>query len=168
MSEQEGFHFAPHVVAGMLDVSVQSVRRWADYHKDYLSATANPPPGTPRGFTWADVEQLRQIKALRESGLSAAAINTRLSDDIRKATNRLPTTVSVVGSQTPQDGLESTPAPLVAPDYLMAIERRFESIERFVIESKQARRDPVQWFALGFLVAGFLFLGMVLLSALYG
>jgi hypothetical protein len=55
---------------------------------------------------------------------------------------------------------------------LEAMQRQIDAIQQakqeYRLEALQSRRDAVSWFALGFLVAGFLFLGMVLLSWLYG
>jgi DNA-binding transcriptional MerR regulator len=167
-SKNEQHEFAPHDVAGMFGVSVMTVRRWADYHKEHLSTSANPSPGKPRAFTWSDVERFRQIKAWRDEGLSVEAINNRLSG---RVTNPITATVipdRLEVSVDAPDAIESTRAPIVGQDYLMSIERRFEALQASIDEVKRAplpsQWDGVTMFGVGFIAA---LLFVLLLLALF-
>lgn len=156
-SINEQHRFAPHDVAGMFNVSVMTVRRWAEYHKAHLSESANPSPGKPRSFTWADVETFRQIKAWRDEGLSVDAINNRLTGSVTEPITATVTDNTAIAHTTAQESPQQAQAFMVV---VQDLQRQIDAIQ-------QSRRDAVSWFALGFLVAGFLFLGMVLLSWLY-
>lgn len=152
--DQEAFHFAPHDVAGLTNVSVQSVRRWAEYHSSHLSSTANPAPGQPRRFTWADIETFRRIKELRDIGLSVEAINLKLSEDKAVVAIKNPTTaVSVMAAQDAPGTPDSTQVLIVAQE---AILRRLEAVEA-------SRWNGVIAYAWGVLTAALFFLIIVLL-----
>lgn len=172
-SINEQHHFAPHDVAGMFGVSVMTVRRWAEYHKAHLSDVANPPPGEPRQFTWADVEKFRQIKAWRDEGLTVEAIKNRLSGTITEAIT--PTVMANSTSEAieaPQNEPESQQGailPLQAIEHYQAIETRLALLERSAQTTEQARqedrrllRDGLTMFALGF-IAALLFVILLLL-----
>ena len=145
--------------ADMIGIKAGTLRRWAEYHSAYLSTTANPLAGQARRFTHKDVEVLRMVAELRSQGLTVGGINDRLSaitfPDVEESEAVDESTeLAPVASQ---EGHQSTPAMLMV---LNDLQRQIDGIQ-------QSRRDNVSWFALGFLVAGFLFLGMVLLSWLY-
>ena len=152
----------PHATAAMLEITPVTLRRWCEYHAEHLSAGANPPAGKARRFTGRDLEVFKHVRSLRALGLTVADINEQLQsltfaivdNDEQPAADS-----EELAPLASQEGLQQAPA--FPPEYFMSIERRFEALEA-------SRRDNVSWFALGFLVAGFLFLGMVLLSWLYG
>jgi DNA-binding transcriptional MerR regulator len=164
-SLNEQHTFAPHDVAGMFNVSVMTVRRWADYHKQHLSDVANPPPGKARAFTWADVEKFRQIKAWRDAGLSVEAINNRLSGTITEAVTANVTDGSFTALQTAPSAPESMPASIVALD---ALQRRLEAVETSVADSRNSQRDGVLMFGVGFIAALLFVVVIIGLAVLYG
>ncbi len=155
--------FAPHDIAGMLGVSAMTVRGWADYHKAHLSEVANPTPGKPRAFTWADVEKFRQIKAWRDSGLSVEAINNTLSGNIPKAITTVTTPDNSTALQTATDAPESTPASIVMLD---AMRSDIEALRAAVAESRHNQRDGVVMLGVGFVAACGLFILLLLLFIL--
>lgn len=124
--------FAPHDVAGMLGISAMTVRRWADYHREHFSEVANPIPGRARAYTWADVEKFRQIKALRDSGLSIEAINNTLSSPLSIGVNHVSLSDQLTVLQVAQDGQGVTSGDMVVSSLINAIDslqRRIDSLE---------------------------------------
>ena len=165
MSDNESFHFAPNVVAGMLDISVQSVRRWAEYHREHLSEGANPEAGKPRGFTWTDVEMLRKIKAMRDTGMAASAINIALSTPIDNPTKPLPSAVSLMEPEASTGELQSTQAIVVA---LQAMRADIAALQDARQEDRDKRIDTVTAIGLGFGI-GLVFCAILIgLAWLYG
>ncbi len=157
--------FAPHDIAGMLGVSVMTVRRWADYHKAHLSEHANPPHGKVRAFTWADVEKFRQIKTLRDSGLNVTAINNMLSS--ATAESITPTVIrdSATALRPPPDVPHNTLAPAMDGYIVLAIQKRIEALELANVTTAQNQRAVWWWVAVG-IVIGLALAGLADLFAL--
>lgn len=151
--------FAPHDLAGMFDVSVMTIRRWAEHHAAHLSASANPTAGQARRFTWADVETMRQIKAWRDSGVSIEAINAKLTEANTEANTAVMVPVSVEPAPTTQTGLEAAQLPVrVLEDLEKRIDAKIAALE-------QRTRPNLWWFVAG-LVAGLGFAAVAELFAL--
>jgi DNA-binding transcriptional MerR regulator len=149
-SINEQHKFAPHDVAGMFNVSVMTVRRWADYHKAHLSDLANPLAGKARAFTWADVKKLRQIKAWRDSGLSVEAINNRLSGTV---TESITPTVMADSFNAIQTAPDSTPASIVVLDAITTLQRDVAALKASSQTPVTSQRDGVIMFGVGFIAA---------------
>jgi DNA-binding transcriptional MerR regulator len=66
----------PAAVASILDVNVQTVRRWCAAHAAHLSDGASR---APRQLTGRDVEVLKHVASLRAQGLQTDAINEQLA-----------------------------------------------------------------------------------------
>ena len=153
--------FTPNEAAQLVGTAAHNVRRWTEYHSAHLSPLATPPPGQARRYNGRDVEVLKHVKALRIQGLTVPVINEQLSG---LTFAEIDTDEQSAGDSeelapvTSQEGLQQAPALLMV---VQDLQRQIDGIQ-------QSRRDNVTWFGLGFLVAGFLFLGMVLLSWLYG
>jgi len=77
MAEHRTFTLAHS--AEMVGIKAATLRRWADYHSEYLSTTANPLAGQPRRFTNRDIEILKYVVDLRSQGLTVGDINSQLS-----------------------------------------------------------------------------------------
>jgi len=167
MSEQ--IANTPHATAAMLDITPVTLRRWCEYHAGHLSTVANPLSGKARRFTGRDVEVLKHVRSLRAQGLTTADINEQLAGltfavidtDEHRADS------GAIVPQNPPDGLQQAPASIVTADTIISIQRQIEGLQQARQEDLRGRRDAVQWFAFGFLVAAFMFLGMVVLSWLY-
>lgn len=162
-SINEQHRFAPHDVAGMFDVSVMTVRRWAEYHKAHLSESANPSPGKPRSFTWADVENFRQIKAWRDEGLSVDAINTRLTNNVTEPLTSTVTDNSAVALPTSQEWLQQAPAMLVV---LNDLEKRMDA--KFEVLQQARRFDAVGFVGIGIIIGIAFCTLLIALASLYG
>ena len=164
MTDTNPLHtFAPHDLAGMFDVSVMTIRRWAEYHADHLSAGANPAPGQVRRFSWSDVETMRTIKAWRDSGLSVEAINVKLTEANAQSNTAVTMPVSVESLPTAQE------APQASTALVMALHDTIDTLQRRVGALEQ-RREPsfVVGLGLGAIGMGILFLLLIGLAVLYG
>jgi DNA-binding transcriptional MerR regulator len=163
-SINEQHTFAPHDVAGMFNVSVMTVRRWADYHKLHLSDVANPSPGKARAFSWADVEKFRQIKAWRDAGLSVEAINNRLSGIITEAVTANVMDGSFTSIQNAPDALESMPASILVLDAITTLQRDVAALKASSQTQAPKQGEWFSGFGFGFIAA---LLFVLLLLALF-
>ncbi len=162
----------PAIAAQRLGVEVYTVRRWCDWHATHLSASASPGAGALRRLTQSDIEVLSMVRDLRAQGLHTETINEQLEGvtfavvDTDEQSAADSTELASVGSQ---EGQQATQAIVIVVE---SLQKRFDALEaahhQIRQEDRQSRDDMVKGFAIGFLVAGFLFLGMVLLSWLYG
>ena len=152
----------PSAAAQRLGVEVYTVRRWCDWHAAHLSASASPGAGALRRLTQSDIEVLSMVRDLRAQGLHTETINEQLEG----------VTFAVVDTDEQSAADSEELAPVASQESLQQAPQAFvvalDSLQRQIDGLRASRRDNVSWFSLGFLVAGFLFLGMVLLSWLYG
>jgi len=110
------------VAADMVGIKGTMLRRWAEYHKDYLSPGANPLAGVTRRFTSRDVEILKYIAELRSQGLTVGGINVRLAtltfpdiEENEQNSDLVPEAdTTEIALSTKQEGLQSTQAIVVA------------------------------------------------------
>ena len=164
MTDTNPLHtFAPHDLAGMFDVSVMTIRRWAEYHADHLSTGANPAPGQVRRFSWSDVETMRTIKAMRDSGLSVEAINVKLTEATAQSNSAVTMPITSTPDTNALDAQHSTPALTVA---LFDLERRIDA----KLEAIQRSREPsyAQGVIHGMVGIGLIVLIAIGLAVLYG
>lgn len=163
MTEQRTFTLAHS--AEMIGIKAATLRRWADYHSEYLSTTAKPLAGQPRRFTSRDIEILKYVVDLRSQGLTVGDINSQL----RLMTfPDVDTTEDVAGS-----GEDSTElAPVASQERLQqspGVVVAMEAMQRQIDGLQQARRfDAVGFVGLG-IVIGLVFATMfIALASLYG
>jgi len=165
-------NYATKPAANRLQISPNTLRNWSDQYSAFLSESARPGHKPERRFTSKDLTILTYIKQLRSEGMEQPHIVERLKEtkfyDIEvlepDTTELQPVTAADEQSTAPpavQDGLQLGPAPIVAQDYIIATERRLAALER----SKQPAF--VTGLGIGFVVAAFMFLGMIVLSWLY-
>ena len=157
--------------AEAIDVSIHSLRRWCEWHKAYLSPGANPAAGQPRRLTGVDIEVLRHVRALRSEGLQTVAINEQLAGltfaEIDTGDHGAGDSEEIVPTDT-QEKLQQTPGAIVGPEYLMAIERRFEALEAARQEDRRDRFDQLTMLGIGICI-GLLFCAILIgLAWLYG
>ncbi len=62
----------------LVDKNNNTLRSWTEEFKEFLSATANPPPGQPRRYTRRDVEVLTAVRDYRTNHLSYDEVRERL------------------------------------------------------------------------------------------
>jgi len=63
---------------GLVDKNNNTLRSWTEEFKEFLSATANPPPGQPRRYTRRDVQVLTAVRDYRTNHLSYDEVRERL------------------------------------------------------------------------------------------
>jgi len=151
------------ITTDRIGVKAVTLRRWCDYHSAHLSPGANPPTGQARRFSNRDIEVLKTVRDLRQEGFSVARINEKLAGitfAVIDTEERAPDSIELAPPAVP-DGLQQAPAPIVAHDYIITVERRLGALER-------RRLDNVTAIGLGF-VGGLLFAAILIgLAALYG
>lgn len=157
--------------AEAIGVSIHSLRRWCEWHKAHLSPGANPPAGQARRLTGVDIEVLRHVKALRSEGLQTVAINEQLAGltfaEIDTG-DHSPVDSEEIEPTAAQEKLQQTPGPIMAPEYFMAIERRFEALEAAMQEDQRYRFDQLTMLGIGVCI-GLLFCAILIgLAWLYG
>lgn len=64
--------------AKLTGVSPNTVRRWTEVYRDFLSPTATPQKGSTRVFTNTDLRVLYYVATLRDSGVDEPSIIARL------------------------------------------------------------------------------------------
>lgn len=65
------------------NVSTTSIRNWTKLYADYLSPSANPPPGTQREFTPADLSVFSTVAVLRSQLVEPDQIRAALDEGQR-------------------------------------------------------------------------------------
>jgi DNA-binding transcriptional MerR regulator len=160
--------FTPNEVAELTGIAAHNVRRWAVYHANHLSDSANPHTGMARRFTSRDIEVLRHVDSLRRLGLTVPVINEQLAGltfaEIDTADNPS-ADVAPESSLTVQEGQGNASGRLVSLD---DYEKRLAFLEVYTQEDRRTQRDGVMMFGMGFLAACGLFILLLMLALLYG
>ena len=81
MGQQSTYH-APKAVAGELEVSPATLRRWSQKFSDYLSPEANSsgPGRSHRRYTDDDLAILRIIKEFMNNGMTYEQVHQQLAN----------------------------------------------------------------------------------------
>ena len=156
----------PHETAQSLGITPATLRRWADYHKAYLSPETQPSSGQPRRFTNRDIEILKYCKHLRDQGLTVASINEQL------AGLTFPE-VDVKNEIEPvQDDQQTAPVTTVTPSPQSAVEPltayAIEQILTRVDRLERSNKSAVIYVGVGFMLACGMFIVILLLASIYG
>jgi DNA-binding transcriptional MerR regulator len=135
-------------VAKRLGLPTHTIRRWAEYHREHLSETANPEDvGTARRFTEKDVQTLQAAQQMRAKGLTVAVINDRLSGlSIGEIEQTEPT--GIEPAQDAPTGDVVSGALIARVDALLALGERVQALEA------QRWRIDVVFVAVAAFVAG--------------
>ena len=163
--------FTPHEAAALVGVAVHNVRRWAEYHAGYLSATASPPTGQVKRFTGRDIEVLKHVKDLRALGQTVAVINEQLKSLTFAEIDNSPDnamTVDTVAQTTltappaAQDGPHAAAPLALSSAALERVEERLDRLER--------SREPAfaVGMGVGFIAAMLLMIVILIVAVLYG
>ena len=154
----------PIDIAKQCGVTTNSIRNWSREFALHLSPGANAPE---RHYSGRDAVVLRYIATLKTEGMKGHAIAERLAEtsfgEVESAADS-----HELAKESASDGLQQAPPSVVTVDMIISLQRQIEAIQQARSNDVRIRRDAVQWFAAGFLVAAFLFLGMIVLSWLYG
>ena len=103
MSEQSLLR-TPQAVSQELDISSATLRRWADEFADYLSTDANSDQGkSHRRYSDQDVEALRAIKDLLNTGLTYEQVHQQLTLRFFAGAGRFTSAPEFDGSDTAAD-----------------------------------------------------------------
>ncbi len=154
----------------MLEITPVTLRRWCEYHAEHLSPGANPPAGKARRFTGRDLEVFKHVRSLRAQGLTVSDINEQLQaltfavvdTDEQSAGDS-----EEIAPRASQEGLQQTPGPIMAPEYFISIERRFEALEAARQEDRRDRFDRLTMLGLGICIGLLFSVGMIVLGWLY-
>jgi DNA-binding transcriptional MerR regulator len=167
-------NYATKQAATKLQVSPNTLRNWSDQYSDYLSESARPGYQPERRFTEKDLTILGYIKQLRAEGMKEDGIKERLTETsftdievLAPTIQQAPEGTNVIAPTTQPESQHSAPAPIVAQDYLISIERRFEALEQSRDKGDRLTQHGLSMFALGFCAAALFFLILVALAALY-
>ncbi len=154
------------------NVSLNTIRNWCRGYGVFLSPCASAI-GEARAFTGRDMEVLKYIALLRSEGMQKGAIVQRLGEttfsEIEPDDTIEPTNDSTeLAPLASQEGLQQTQGAIVAPEYLMTIERRFEALEAARQEDKRDRIDRLTMLGIGICIGLLFSVGMIVLAWLYG
>ena len=119
MSEQSLLR-TPQAVSQELDISSATLRRWADEFADYLSTDANSDQGkSHRRYSDQDVEALRAIKDLLNTGMTYEQVHQQLTLRFFAGAGRFTSAPEFDGSDTAPDFelLDDTGKPTKLSDY---------------------------------------------------
>jgi DNA-binding transcriptional MerR regulator len=154
----------PSAAALTVGVDTMTIRRWCEWHKEHLSASANPAPGSRRFLTLKDLETLSLIKELRQQGLTTVQVNEQLQHiDVTPTEPLELTTAAQNATDGPQTALAVVEALTTA---LSPLQARVEALERQQTERRLASRDMIIGLAVGAILSAVFFLIIVLLMRL--
>jgi DNA-binding transcriptional MerR regulator len=139
----------PNEVAGQLQVSPSTLRRWSGEFADFLSGTAGHGPSATgqashRRYTDADVETLMAIKGLLAEGMTYIQVCKRLEAvRLRRSASAAGETVEPERALLPvlvpqaRDGDRVAPAVTILADTLQTVAEG----QQLLLGSQQASRD---------------------------
>ena len=158
----------PHETASLLGLTPATLRRWCEYHKDYLSPDTQPSAGQSRRFTNRDIEVLRHCKHLRAQGLTVTSINEQLAGltfpevDTDEQDTSAPPGEAITAPPAQQDGQGAALA--LQPSYtaIERVEARLDRLER--------SREPalIIGIGIGFIGALLFVIVILIVAVLYG
>jgi DNA-binding transcriptional MerR regulator len=135
-------HYTPTAAAGIVGISVSSLRNWCAQFADHLSPEAHPPTGQERKLSAQDLAILQRIKDLRAQGMETAAIKATLQTE---DTTALQPYIDVA-PQPPTAPAVTAVAPIEQPatealqiafttitDRITGIEQRIENASRITL-----------------------------------
>lgn len=164
-------HYTPTAAAGIVGISVSSLRNWCAQFADHLSPDAHPPTGHERKLSAQDLAILQRVKELRAQGMETAAIKGTLQTEDTTALQPYidvapqPPTAPAVSEATPQ----LQPATELLQTLQTLADERYSAVEQRIEAMERQQGDRLQWFIYGVVVgillviaaAGLLWLGMM-------
>lgn len=165
MSDQTGYTVSQ--VGNIMGVDPMTVRRWAAWHSQHFSASANPAKGEVRLFTARDLGVIREIKALRATGLLTPAINEQLQHIT--ITEILPAPPVPVDPSTPYTGLQGAPVDdlvlRIQTDITQPLQGVIDDQGKRITLLEQSIQSSITLVAVGFVV-GMVIMGLLVLIVL--
>lgn len=121
-------HLQPVDVAKRLDVSTNTIRRWANEFGLHLSPEASPAPGRARSFSPRDLYVLGQVHQLSQQGLTLAQI------DVTLQSLELPDVVAPLTAE------EEASAPVELPEGLQLLQSMVGALDNLTDQSDRLTR----------------------------
>lgn len=153
-------HYTPTAAAGIVGISVSSLRNWCATFADHLSPDAHPAPGHERKLSAQDVAILQRVKDLRGQGMETAAIKTALQTEDTTALQPFIEAVAAPLAPTPP---ETPPQATEALRVVVAMNERIQAIEQRIEERDKENASRLTLFALGVLTGVLLVVAALLL-----
>lgn len=158
-------HYTPTAAAGIVGISVSSLRNWCVQFADHLSPESHPPAGHERKLSAQDLAILQRVKDLRAQGMDTTAIKTALQTedttalqpyiDVAPATPTAPAVAEVTPIEQP-----ATEALQVA---FTTITERIAGIEQRIEARDKENASRITLFAMGVLTGVLLVVAALLL-----
>lgn len=158
-------HYTPTAAAGIVGISVSSLRNWCAQFADHLSPEAHPPTGQERKLSAQDLAILQRIKDLRAQGMETAAIKATLQTE---DTTALQPYIDVA-PQPPTAPAVTAVAPIEQPATealqiaFTTITERIASIEQRIETRDKENASRITLFAMGVLTGVLLVVAALLL-----
>lgn len=158
-------HYTPTAAAGIVGISVSSLRNWCAQFADQLSPEAHPPTGHERKLSAQDVAILQRVKDLRAQGMETAAIKAVLQTE---DTNALQPYIDVApATPTAPAVTEVAPIEQAATEALQiaftTITERITSIEQRIEARDKENASRITFFTMGVLTGVLLVVAALLL-----
>lgn len=165
--------YSPTAAAGLLGISVSSLRAWCAQFADVLSAGAAPGPGVERKLSEQDIAILLRVKDLRAQGMATEEIKATLQatdtaslQPYIDATATVPSTVV----ETPTEALQPAQGTMDIVAAFSAIQTQIQALQQ---AQGQAQREAagrvtllVGGILIGLGIAVLIFLSVVLINNL--
>lgn len=159
-------YYTPTAAAGLIGISVSTLRNYCSQFKELLSPDASPPAGQERRLTPADVATLQRARELRNQGMAPAEIVTTLRATLQMDdTGTLQPYIDAQVITTAPDPVES-PTPLAMNSLqteLQIIQRQINTLEAHRREDADYRVRMIWMFAAG-VVAGLLLAAVAIIA----
>lgn len=153
----------PTEAAALIQISPSSLRSWCSTFAQFLSAGANPGPGSERLLNDQDLAILQRVKELRDQHISYADITTRLQNE---DTATLQPYIDVQPATPVQPPTEAPTGPTMPADYaiqiMAGIDQRFNALQSRIEAQESKNASRLTHLAFGF-IAGVLVCVFVLL-----
>ncbi len=141
--------YNPADAAKACNVTVNTIRGWIRDFSEHFTPGARGESGN-RLLSDKDMNTLKYIASLRLEGLQRDAIGVRLQEVTIGETETLADVpASSIAPPALPEAPHASPSSIVAPEYLLSVERRFEALEASVRDGKQGQRDYVQGIVIG-------------------
>lgn len=157
--------YSPTAAAGLLGISVSSLRTWCAQFAVALSDGASPGPGVERKLNDTDIAILLRVKELRAQGMPTEAIVTALhGEDTASLQPYIDATATATTTlaESPTAPLQQPPAQLDIIAAFSAIQTQIQTLQTTQREDHQARAGQVTSYMLG-LLSGLLLCVLIML-----
>ena len=153
----------PTEAAALIQISPSSLRSWCGTFAQFLSAGANPGPGSERLLNDQDIAILQRVKELRSQHLSYADVTARLQNEdtaeLQPYIDLQPATPVQTPTETPTEA--NLPAEY-AIQIMASLDQRFNALQARIDTQESKNASRLTHLVFGF-IAGVLLCVFVLL-----